>query len=42
MTRDQQIKELGIELVEAKEVYWQQKGYIIDYDNDLLIKIEDN
>lgn len=41
MTRQEQVKEFGKDFVEANETYWQQEGYKLDYENDLLIKIEE-
>ena len=41
MTRQEQIKEFGIDFVEANETYWEQEGYTLDYENDRLVKIEE-
>lgn len=38
--RNEQIKKYGIEIVEQDEKIWKDRGYTIDYDKDLLVKIK--
>ena len=40
--RDEEIKKYGIEIVEDDEKTWQKRGYTIDYNTGLLVKIERN
>ncbi len=38
MSREQKIKEFGLEIVLDDERHWEALGYKIDYKNNLLIK----
>jgi hypothetical protein len=38
MSREQKVKEFGLEIVEADEAYWKSLGYSIDYKHDRLVK----
>jgi len=40
--RNEQIKKYGIEIVEQDEKIWKDRGYTIDYDKDLLVKIKED
>ena len=39
MSRQNKIKEYGIETVKDDEKYWNNLGFNIDYKKDLLVKI---
>lgn len=41
MSRQEQIKFYGIEVVEAHEKYWFKLGYKIDYNKGLLVKVKE-
>jgi hypothetical protein len=38
--RNEEIKKYGIEIVEQDERIWKKRGYIIDYNTGLLVKIK--
>lgn len=38
--RNEKIKKYGIEIVEQDERTWKERGYTIDYDTGLLVKIK--
>lgn len=40
--RDEEIKKYGIEIIEDDEKTWIKRGYAIDYNTGLLVKIERN
>lgn len=41
-TRENKIKEYGLEIVEQDEQIWLEQGYKIDYKNDKLVNIKED